>query len=313
MSKTLRRVVVSFAVILATLIVGVFAGKWIWDRFLYTGYEPGAPLNAGVVSEEVRGGYRRLAFDFDGIPGESVPALLALPVEGDGPWPCAVFLHGIGQQKEFLDEIAAPFCEAGFAIVTFDQYTRGERKLDKAGPLADVLALRRRCSTNVIETRRLLDYLETRPDIASERVYLLGASFGAITGATAMAFEPRLKAGVMCYGGGNLGLIFDSETSRREIGEWHGVFSAVTTFLLAPADPVRHIARVAPRPLLFQNGRNDTVVPAAAGQALYDAAKEPKEMIWYDSDHVGLDAAHVVRVLGDALAWLKKQDGQEVP
>jgi fermentation-respiration switch protein FrsA (DUF1100 family) len=196
-------------------------------------------------------------------------------------------------------------------MATFDQYTRGERRLpDEAGILEEGLALRRRGALTVLETRRMVDYLESREDIAAHRIYLVGASFGAITGATAFAFEPRLQAAVLVYGGGDLPLLLDSRQARNEIGGWVKPLTMVMSFLLAPADPVNYIGRAAPRPILFQNGTHDTLVPAASGRALFEAAGDPKEIIWYDSDHIGLNEAHVWVVLEDAIEWLREQDRQ---
>jgi uncharacterized protein len=267
------------------------------------------PLNAAVVETEVLPAYRREVFAFDGVAGMRVPGVLALPPDG-GPFPCLIFLHGIGQDKRFLDEIAAPFTEAGYAMVSFDQYTRGERRLPPdAGPLAEALALRRRGALTVNETRRLVDYLQTRNDIDGERIYLLGASFGAITGSTAAAFEPRLRAVVLTYGGGNLGLLLPSAQAQQELGDWTPLAARVAAFLLAPADPVRHVHRIAPRPVLFQNGTHDSLIPVEAAQALFEAAGEPKEITWYDSDHIGLDEEHVKRVLQDTIEWLQALEG----
>ena len=77
---------------------------------------------------------------------------------------------------------------------------------------------------------------------------------------------------------------------------------------MAPGDPLRYVAKIAPRPTLFQNGSHDQIVPPEAGRALFDAAGEPKKFILYDSDHVGLDVANTVKVLNDSVDWLKEID-----
>jgi len=307
--RMVKRMVLGLVAALILCLAGLLGVKGCCDARYYHGYDPDAPLNAVIRGTEDRPGYRRVDLTFEGVPGQPVPTLLALPREGEGPFPCIVFLHGIGQKKDFLDEIAAPFVEAGFAMVSSDQYTRGERRLDGAGPLTEMLRMRRRAALNVLETRRLVDYLVTRPDIAADRLYLVGASFGAITGSTAAAFEKRFKAVVLVYGGGNLRVLLASDGVREEAGDWTDVVARAGAFIMAPADPLRHVHEIAPRPVLLQNGKHDSLIPAVTAQALFDAAREPKEIIWYDSDHVGLDERQTWQVLNEALAWLKRQDG----
>lgn len=283
-----------------------------WDADYFRGYDPELPLDAREERPESTLEYQRTEFSFTGVAGEDrVPGVLVTPRSWGGPYPCVIFLHGIGQKKEFIDEIAPQFIRNGFAIVTFDQHTRGERHLpEDASKLDEALALRRRGALTVLETRRLVDYLETREDIAAQRLYLVGASFGAITGSTAVAFEPRLKAGVLVYGGGNLRLLLDSPQTRAFLGAWAQPAVCLGAFFFGPADPIHYVARISPRPLLFQNGTRDTLVPAASGEALFEAARDPREIIWYDSDHIGLDEEHVGVVLEDAIQWLRQQDLQ---
>ena len=66
--------------------------------------------------------------------------------------------------------------------------------------------------------------------------------------------------------------------------------------------------RIAPRPVLFQNGRYDALVAPAAAEALQNAAGEPKKITWYNSDHIGMDEDVVRQVLDEALRWLLEQD-----
>jgi dienelactone hydrolase len=239
-----------------------------------------------------------------------VPSLLAAPrkSEGDGPFPAIIFLHGIGQKKEFLDEIAAFFTDEGFVFVSFDQHTRGERKEEGLSKLQEAYQFRRRAALTVIDTRRMIDYLETDPLVDPDRIYLVGASYGAITGSTAAAFDERIKATVLCYGGGDFQLLFSSAAAQDMVGIFTGPLASVLAWFISPADPVRYVDQIAPRPVLFQNGDHDVLIPLEAAYALYDAAENPKEITVYESNHVGDDEAHTIQVLKDAIAWIKKQD-----
>jgi dienelactone hydrolase len=304
-----RRVFVFVGIAAVDVVLGLALAKVVWDACYYDGYDSAAPLNAASKGEVIeRPDYVRTELTLDGLPGQSVPIVLAMPRNTAGPAPCVIFLHGIGQDKDFIDEIVGPFVQAGFGMVSFDQYTRGERRLQGAGPLDRLLALRRRGAMTVVETRRLVDYLVTRPDIASDRIYLVGASYGAVTGATAVAFEPRIRAAVLVYGGGNLPKLLGNDEIRKTLGAWTGAAARLLAFLLAAGEPTRHVKGISPRPVLFQNGTRDSLIPTASAQALFDAAREPKEIIWYDSDHIGLNRDTMWHVLNDAIRWLKKQD-----
>ena len=275
----------------------------------YRGYEPDLPLEPRIEEIEDRDAYRREHLYFTSTPNERIPTLLARPLD-DETVPAVIFLHGIGQSKEFLDEIAEPFVDAGFAIATFDQHDRGERRLEPRNNIRSALALRRRGALTVIETRRLVDYLQSRDDIAEERIYLVGASYGALTGATAAAFDERIAAVVLTYGGGHLTTLFTSDAVKDEIGVLVYPLRYLASWFFWPADPIRYVDRISPRPLLMQNGVDDELIPKAAAERLYDAAKEPKEIVWYDSDHIGLDEEVVEEVLNDAIEWLLARDAE---
>lgn len=293
-----------------SILVGSVA-KCRWDAHFLDDYDRAAPMNVVAAAPELRDGYRRQVFCFDGVKGESVPAVLALPITPGGRTPCAVFLHGIGQKKEFLDEIAGFFTREGFAMATFDQYTRGARKLPKdTGLVRHALAFRRRAALTVMETWRLIDYLSTRPDIDPDGIYLLGASYGAVTGCTATALDKRIRGAILTYGGGKLKKLLSNQEAKRELGRLFLPVRILARWLLAPADPVRLAHRISPRAVLLQNGTHDRLIPVEAAKALHAAVREPKKTIWYDSDHVGLDREHTLTVLRDAVAWLQEQEAQ---
>jgi dienelactone hydrolase len=265
---------------------------------------------------------------------------MSMPMKRNGKkLPAVIFLHGIGQNKDFLKEITAPFNQTGFAVVSFDQYTQGERKPGrKRSFLARFGALAQRAAKTVNETRRLIDYLLAHPDIDPQRIYLVGASYGAVTGSIVMAKDKRLRAGVLVYGGADYRKLLDSyanhlgvaaalglidgrhlnpekpplpkltPSQERKVGGVLGCIIPVARYFLGVADPIHYAGQISPTPVYFQNGKYDVLVPAAAGKALQDAAREPKKITWYESDHVGIDLEQTKRVLADGLKWLLEQD-----
>jgi dienelactone hydrolase len=343
MWKKLLKVALGF---LLTLAVALWAFKAYRDAHYFDNYDPTAPLNLSVIEtiEHPRTspdpGCQITRFTFDGFQGEKVPALISLPLNhSTNRLPVVVFLHGIGQNKNFLKEIAPPFNRAGFALVCFDQYMQGERKLGgKPSLLARLQAFGQRPAKTINEARRLIDYLSTRPDLDPERLYLVGASYGAVTGSTVLAWDKRLRAGVLVYGGGDFNKLLDSyanhlavaamlglidgrnvnpekpplpkltASQERKVGLVLGCFKPVARYFLGVVDPVRYASQITPRPVFFQNGQFDVLVPAAAGHALQDAARQPKKITWYDSDHVGIDLNQTKQVLQDGLQWLVEQD-----
>ncbi len=305
--KRRKRIAVVVAVLAVVLVAGALLKRRA-DAGFYDGYDASLPLAPVVRGTETRDNYTRVDFTYQSLPDSPVPTLLALPLAAEKPYPCIIFLHGIGQSKGFLDDIASQYTTKGFAIASFDQYTRGERRLASKDPVSSLLGLRRRLALNVIDTRRLVDYLQTRDDIAANRIYLIGASFGAITGCTAVAFEPRIPAAVMTYGGGDFDLLLTSDAALEQLGNFHGVVKSIVEYITAPADPVKYVARIAPRPMLFQNGKHDQLIPFAAAEALVNAAGEPKTFTVYDSDHVGMDEQQTLTVLEESVTWLQEQD-----
>lgn len=297
------------------LLVCVLALKVVADARYFNDYDASVPLNVRVAEIEATPEFERVHLYFDSTPGEAVPTFLCYPTEARPPFPCAIFLHGIGQDKDFVTEIAAPFTQAGFAMVSFDQHSRGERRIpaEQRGGLAEARAFWERPAKTVNDTRRLVDYLQTDPRIDPRRIYVLGASYGAITGSTATAFDQRIQAAVLCYGGGNINKLLRAryivEGAQKEgYGTALAMLRPFMSFAFSVADPVRHIAGISPRPVLLQAGRFDGLVAPEASEALYEAAREPKQITWYESDHIGMDEDIVREVLNEALTWIQEQD-----
>jgi len=63
--------------------------------------------------------------------------------------------------------------------------------------------------------------------------------------------------------------------------------------------PERFIGLVAPRPIVMVNGIDDPQMPVSAAEHLYDAAREPKTMIWLRTGHLMPTDSALIRSLID--------------
>ena len=131
---------------------------------------------------------------------------------------------------------------------------------------------------------RTLDYLETRPDIQTNKVAYYGWSWGASLGAILPALEPRLRASILTCGG------FYLQQAHPEV------------------DQINFLPRIT-LPTLMVNGRYDFFYPIESCQdpmfRLLGTQPQDKRHVILDSGH-GLPRGPLVR---EALAWLDRYLG----
>lgn len=298
-------------VAVVALAVVVVAVKEVWDARVFRGYQPDLPLDPEVVAGDQGSSWRTEKVVITGLAGERIPLRLMLPDRPDAVrHPCVVFLYGIGQSMRFFEKIAPIFAAHGVALAVPEQFSRGERSFGGRSVGRDVWNIRERASRLVPETRRVVDYLVSRPDIDPARLDFIGASYGGILGCAVLAHEPRLRRGALVMAGGDFPALFSAMVNRHRPDSrvvWP-VLGRAAAWFVSPFDPLRSVGRIAPRPLLFLNVEDDELIDRACAQALFDAAGEPKEEIWYGGAHNAITEETVRRMLGDALAWLKSDE-----
>jgi dienelactone hydrolase len=209
--------------------------------------------------------------------GDRVPGRLLLPPEGRGPFPLVLLQHGAGGSKEspYLDASGGPWARRGLAVACIDFPLHGARADQKIaallpegreprGPNGAALAFEF-ARQAVIDLEHTLDALASLDEIDSERIAYAGFSLGALLGAAFCALDPRPRAAALALGGAGLGP--------------------------AALDSSRYVPRIAPRPVLLVNALHDEVVPRAAAEALFAAAREPREQLWFDGTHDHLPGA----------------------
>ena len=303
------RIFLVLTVLLISLSVAV---KVWWDVTFFNGYAALLPLQAEVAEKGEPNGHSREKVTFQGVSGERVTALFHYPKEATGEVPCLVLLYGIGQKMNFVDEIADPYVQAGYGIICIEQYGQGERKIEKTSGLKGLIHLTERLPRMVIEARRTVDYLETRPEIDKDRITLFGIRLGAIMGSSALAMEPRFCTGILMWGGGNLPQLLTRNQFARDglKGYQRVALRLIGSGLFGAAEPLKRIHHISPRPLLFQNALRDEIIPRECTEAYFNKAGEPKEILWYDCGHDGDDAGLtmelIYKIIADQISWLGK-------
>jgi len=168
-------------------------------------------------------------------------------------------------------------------------------------------ALREATFRMIAATSLMVDYLYRRADVDTQRISLVGYSFGAPFVPAVTALDSRIGAAAIAQGGGDLGALIghNLDTGVRPLDTLLGELSGL---LLRPIEPLRYIDKISPRPLLMVNSRSDEFFPPQNAERLFRKAKEPKEILWLESSHLRpWDAALIRRIVAAVREWLVKK------
>ncbi len=249
-----------------------------------------APDKALEPKEEVvkeADDYTQYRVEFNGVKGDRVPAYLYVPKrKGEkGPYPAILLQYGTGGNKttNYIVEIGKQFVARGYVVITIDSPNQGERR-KKENKTVEALGL---MSSEMIfhycgDYSRAVDFLVSRPEVNKDQIGYVGISWGAITGITYVAYDPRIKAVGSMVGGGNFLGLYTAKAAEKVAKEGS-----------TSSDPVYHVARIAPRPLLFINVTKDQLILKSWAESLHTYAGAGSKVVWHETDHYfkGVDRA----------------------
>lgn len=224
-------------------------------------------------------GYRIEFPAADGTPGV---AHWLLP-EGRGPHPAVLVFPIRGGDHLVSEMVGKSLVNRGYAVLRVERkriFPRAEE------PSGDLLAPVTRLRGLLLDGRRLLDWLETRPEIDATRLATAGVSLGGIMAATLMGIDDRVRGGVFILAGGGLPEILHDSTERplvrfRERAYTELGIASRESFLdevrpLSEAiDPLTYADRLDPRRVLLVSGRFDSAVPPGSTEELWRALGQP--------------------------------------
>ncbi|HJS20026.1 MAG TPA: dienelactone hydrolase family protein [Anaerolineales bacterium] len=147
-----------------------------------------------------------------------------------------------------------------------------------------------------VNIRRAMDLLLTQPGVDQRRFACVGHDFGGMYEVLAGSLDQRPTHYVVM-------------AATPRFPDWYlyspkleGEPRQVFIRQFSALDPITHIPHLAPAPVLFQFGTDDPHVSRDRAEEFFDAAKEPKEIKWYESGH-GLNEDATI----DRKSWLKEK------
>jgi pimeloyl-ACP methyl ester carboxylesterase len=233
------------------------------------------PLNARVLRTHDLGDHVIENVIFYSRPETPVPANIYRPKSTGGrrlPAVLSVLGHWLGEGKaaEQNQILARKLAQLGFIVMTYDAIGHGERNHSgnthhHAGhsllPLGETIA-----GWMVWDSIRAADYLQSRPDVDSQRIGIAGNSGGGLNTLFTSAVDARFRAAVVA------GYVFEFQ-SWMKYGGSHctcvylpGLYRSMEWFEIA--------GLTAPRPLLMLQGTRDSIFPRTSARSAGRATEE---------------------------------------
>jgi dienelactone hydrolase len=218
-------------------------------------------------------------------PGDEADAVAHLLVPpGPGPHPALVVFPILAGSHVVSEALAKGLVRRGYLVLRMERHAFPFEDAQHPDELAVALA------GAVRGGRRALDWLLTRPDVDPSRVGAAGISMGGMLACLMHASDPRTRAAfVALTGGGIAELLYDTRERpvrgfRDRLIEAHGLgdraaFLAWAEPHVRRLDPLGYAGRIDPANVFMASGRFDRVVPAARGDALWQALGKPSRLV----------------------------------
>jgi dipeptidyl aminopeptidase/acylaminoacyl peptidase len=221
---------------------------------------------------------------FDSIAGapRRIPAFYYRPRRGDGPFPVLVQIHG-GPEVQYVPQFSPTIqylvAEMGIAVLApnvrgSNGYGRSYLRLDDGYRREDT----------VRDIGRLLDWIETRPELDAARVGVYGGSYGGYMVLASMThYDDRLRCAVDVVGISNFVTFLENTRGyRRDLrrAEYGDERDPAMRVFLERISPTTNAARIT-KPMFVVQGLNDPRVPAGEAEQIVAAIRANGGSVWY--------------------------------
>lgn len=220
---------------------------------------------------------------FDQVDGgpRTIPAFVYRP-PGPGPHPVVIYIHG-GPESQFQPGFVSTFQswidQLGVAVIApnvrgSSGYGRSYVRLDNG----------RKREDSVRDIGALLDWIESQPNLDSQRVAVYGGSYGGyMVLASAVHYSDRLRAAIDVVGISNfVTFLENTEDYRRDLrrAEYGDERDPEMRTFLESISPLNHVDKIQ-IPLFVVQGQNDPRVPVSEARQMVQAVRTHGGKVWY--------------------------------
>jgi dienelactone hydrolase len=271
-------------------------------------------------------------FQFDNGAGDTVPGYLLLPKAASARKPAILYCHWHGgeydlgkeelfQAKHTPEAPGPALVKRGYVVLGIDASGFGERngrgldgpaekdyKAEESASKFNLWVGRTFWGMLVRDDLMALDYLASRPEVDPHRIGVTGMSMGSTRTWWLMALDERLKAGVAIAC-----VTRYQNLIRRGVLRGHDIGYFVPQ-MLNYFDSEAVIALIAPRPVLYQTGDQDSASPVD-GIRMIDAAVRPVYRLYGKEDefvnliYPGQGHVYTPEMWTKTLDWLDRSLG----
>ena len=204
------------------------------------------------------------------------------PAKFTGPRPVAMYIHG-GPEGQFrpayLGRLNYYLNELGIALLFPN--VRGSTGYGKTFVKLDNGYLR---EDSVKDIGALLDWIETQPELDSDRVLVNGSSYGGYMSlAVATNYSDRIRASINVVGISNfVTFLENTEDYRRDLrrAEYGDERDPQMRQFLIDISPMTNADKIQ-QPMLVVHGANDPRVPLSEAEQLVDILEGKDVPVWY--------------------------------
>jgi dienelactone hydrolase len=248
-------------------------------------------------------GYAQVLVALRSSNGLSVRLALKRPLEPPGaPAPLRPLIVLLGGQETGLKALDLVAETRGTIVAVVGYPYDGPRKPSALEFVAAIPGMRRAILDTPAALQLALDWLIEQPGVDRARIELCGVSLGAPFACVAGALDQRFTRVWSIHGAADPRALLE-HSLRTRVG-WAPLRELVAGILYVLADgpsvaPERYVGRIAPRPFVMLNAEADERLPREAVLKLFEAAREPKELLWLPGQHVLPKRTEIVRQLVD--------------
>ncbi len=342
MQSIFRNIFLAFTALSLLSVMGqsqTFSPSTIRKDFLKMIDRPRVALTPELKKQSETNGLEQWHLSYATEAQQRVSGLIVKQTSANKRSPVVIVLHGTGGNKEGQIPLLKDLAKLGFIAVAIDGRYHGERTKSGTGSAEYGDAMLRTYRTGIElpflydtcwDVMRLLDYLETRSDVDTKKIGLIGFSKGGMETYLTAAVDPRVAAAVPFIGVQSFRWALENNSWQSRVGTFQAAIEAaakdegvteinskfvqkfydrVMPGIYNKFDGDQMTPLIAPRPLLVINGDSDARTPMPGLMICIDAinkayAKNKDKFTFKAQPKTGHAVTDESRK--EAIAWLQK-------